>query len=101
MLSQMSRDSSRLFKLGQVLLILGIVNFLSFVLVSLAIGGSASSGRIIDGRYYVAVSTHYTEVSRGVWWYSETHAISNFVTFPLMVVGSVVAGRERTAKVAR
>ena len=62
-------------------LILGVINFLSFVITSLCLGGDAANGYAKDGHYFVCSHGWYTEVSRPIWIYSFCHAISVWVIF--------------------
>lgn len=65
---------------------LALVNFGSFIIVSLVLGGDALNGTARDGHYYLDQKGTYTEVSRGVFVYSVIHALSLFVTHPLAIV---------------
>lgn len=71
---------------------LAFLNFVVFVGVTFALGGDAINGTSGDGHYYLGSHGKYTEVSQGVFRYSEAHTLSLFITHP---VGIVVAIRAR------
>lgn len=51
----MAKPGHRLEKIGQALILLGIVNFIAHALGFIAIGGSAlQNGKVEDSRYYVS-----------------------------------------------
>lgn len=70
----------RLEKIAVVLFLIAILNFALFWVISFSIGGDAISGKVADGRYYVASHSKFTEVPKWVWHYSRIHTISVFVT---------------------
>lgn len=74
---------------------MGILNFLVFVVIAIAIGGDAVNGRIVDGHFYVANHGRLTEVSQAVYTYSLWHVRSIFVTHPLAILTGYLAQRER------
>jgi hypothetical protein len=51
-----------------------IANFLAFLLISLWLGGTAWTGMIEKGKYYLGANGRFAEVSQGVYRYSEIHA---------------------------
>jgi hypothetical protein len=68
--------------------VVAIANFVSFVVVASLLGGDALNGHMADGHYYLRSHGTDLEVGAGVWTYSRWHAISLFVTHPVaMVVG--------------
>ena len=75
-----------------------LVNFASFVVVTLMLGGDALNGKRIDGHYYLAQHGHLTEVSAAIYRYSLCHAISVIVTHAaaFIVVIRFVASRSKT-----
>ena len=68
--------------------VMGMVNFLVFVLVANAIGGDAINGQVENGRYFLRNHGVVTEVSRLVFFYSEWHSISLFITHPLALLAA-------------
>ncbi|MEW6640190.1 MAG: hypothetical protein AB1586_06765 [Pseudomonadota bacterium] len=80
--------------------VIGIVNFLSFVIVAVALGGDAVNGRIIDGHFYLANHGRLTEVSEAVYTYSLWHVRSVFVTQPLAMLAGYLVQREKKARKA-
>ena len=73
---------------GYTLFAIGIVNFASFWIIAVIIGGVAVGSGAVDGRYFVSEHGHRTEVSRSVFEYSWYHARSVWVTHPLALFGS-------------
>lgn len=65
---------------------LGFANFLAFFVESLALGGDALNGRMIDGHYFIASHGTYTEVTQAVWTLSRIHAIATFVSWPFVLI---------------
>ena len=66
------------------------VNFLSFVVASLALGGDALNGKVEDGRHYLGNHGRYTEVSPSVWRYSRIHARSIMITHPIGLISGLI-----------
>lgn len=50
------------------------INFFSFIVVDVLIGGDALSGKVEAGRYFLGQHGAYTQVSRSVFVYSAFHA---------------------------
>ncbi len=73
-----------------MLVVIGILNFISFWIVAGVIGGDAVNGKTVGGRYYVSDHGHDTEVSRSVFDYCRFHAHSVWVTHPLAMVGVLI-----------
>ncbi len=74
-------------RIGVALGVVGIVNFTAFFVLSLAWGGDALSGKVVDGRHYLGHKGRYVEVSEARWRASRAHAISVLVTHPLAILG--------------
>lgn len=72
----------RLPWMAVTVVILGIINFWAFIIISVAIGGDALNGRVIDGRYFVMSHGTFTEVTQTVWIASRIHTVVTFVSFP-------------------
>jgi hypothetical protein len=86
---------------GWTLILVGVVNFVAFLVIALAIGGDAISGKVEDGRYLLANNGRYTEVPRAMWNFSRAHTMSVFVTSPLIFVGGAIQmAQERRSKAA-
>jgi len=90
----------RLRKVCVITLIVAILNFASFVAVSIYLGGDAFSGGVKDGHYYI-YGNHFfgqkslAEVSERTFKYSKWHVYSNFLLWPLAAVAAVVLNRTR------
>lgn len=79
---------------------LGILNFVAFVIVAVAIGGDAVNGKAVGGHYYLASHGKLTEVSEAVYTYSLWHVRSVFVTHPLAMLTGYLANLEKKARKA-
>jgi hypothetical protein len=71
--------------LYRVIFGVGVVNFLSFVVIASCLGGDALNGKHVGAHYLLGGHGAYTEVSAAVFRYSQAHATSLFVTHPLAV----------------
>jgi hypothetical protein len=69
-----------------VLFAVAVVNFITFVVLSLAWGGDALNGKAAGGRFYLGHKGRFVEVSEARWRASRAHAISVLITHPLAVV---------------
>jgi hypothetical protein len=74
-------------RIGGALFALGVINFIAFVVLSLAWGGDALNGTAQNGRFYLRNKRHLVEVSEVKWRVNRAHAISVLITHPLAVVG--------------
>jgi hypothetical protein len=70
-------------------LILGIANFVAFMVENAELGGSAGNGYEADGRYFVSDHGRAVEVDETVWRRNRTHGRSVMVTHPLAMIGVV------------
>lgn len=109
-LAQAIREDSRrrmfttanglLTKLAAVVAVVGLLDFISFLVGASYLGGDAVNGKIDGGRYYLYGPYHgvkaFHEVSQAVFDYSRWHAYSLMITWPLMIVMCFAA--ERAAK---
>ena len=59
---------------------LAVVNFMTFGIVALSLGGDACNGMSQDGHYYLANRGRLTEVSAGIYVYSFCHGTSTIFT---------------------
>ena len=96
----MSNEWIRRVRITSLLMIvIGLLNFLVFVAISLYLGGDAVNGKAEGGHYYLygyGLRTGlkgYTEVTEQVFNYSKWHVYSIFITWPLVMVGGVVGNR--------
>ena len=69
---------------------MGLVNFFSFFVIGVYLGGDALNGYAKDGHYFLCSHGRYMEVSRAMWTYSYWHAISVCVTHGLLFVSVVI-----------
>jgi len=65
---------------------LALVNFVSFFAGCLYLGGDALNGKIEDGHFYLSNHGKLTEVSEGVYRYSQLHALSVFALVGLFLI---------------
>lgn len=71
-------------RLLQEAAVLCAVNLIAFVVIMVLVGADALSGHVENGHYFLRLKGQVTEVSRDVFLYSKWHAISVYITFPLM-----------------
>lgn len=65
---------------------LALVNFASFFAGCLYLGGDTLNGKIEDGQFYLSNHGKLTEVSEGVYRYSQLHALSVFALVGLTLI---------------
>lgn len=86
-----------LSKLVAVVTVVGLLDFVSFLIGAFYLGGDAVNGKIVGGRYYLYGPYHgmkaYHEVSQAVFDYSRWHAYSLMIIWPLMIVFGIAAKR--------
>jgi hypothetical protein len=86
-----------LSKLAAVVTVVGLLDFVSFLIGASYLGGDAVNGKIDGGRYYLYGPYHgmkaYHEVSQAVFDYSRWHVYSLMIICPMMIVLSIAAKR--------
>jgi hypothetical protein len=77
-------------RIVRIIALLGAIDFASFVVVALYLGGDALNGYRQGNRYFLGLHSNgpFTEVGRSTFLYSEWHAAS------LLVIFAVVLGAE-------
>jgi hypothetical protein len=80
------------------ILIVCILNFITFIIGSGIIGGDAVNGHQLDGSYFVSSHGIDTEVTETVWKYSYWHVKSLFVTHPLAIISFIILASKSEAK---
>ena len=92
-----SPETRLLSKLAAVVTVVGLLDFVSFLIGASYLGGDAVNGKIDGGRYYLYGPYHgmkaYHEVSQAVFDYSRWHAYSLIIIWPLMIVLGIAAKR--------
>jgi hypothetical protein len=106
-LAQAAREDSKrsmstmanglLSKLAAVVTVVGLLDFISFLIGAFYLGGDAVNGKVDGGRYYLYGPYHgmkaYHEVSQAVFDYSRWHAYSLMIIWPFMIVLGIAAKR--------
>jgi hypothetical protein len=89
--------TSLLSKLTVVVTVIGLLDFVSFLVGASYLGGDAVNGKIGGGRFYLFGPYHGTkafhEVSQAIFEYSRWHAYSLIIIWPLMIVLGIAAQR--------
>jgi len=85
-------------KVTRILFVVTVLNFGVWGVVNSVIHGDAINGKVEHGKYYVAMKGRYTEVSRGVYWYSFVHTSTNFVLFPATILSGLLGVRTNTRR---
>jgi hypothetical protein len=84
-----------LSKLTAVVTVVGLVDFVSFLIGAAYLGGDALNGKIDGGRFYLYGPYHgmkaYHEVSQAAFDYSRWHAYSLIIIWPLMIALGIAA----------
>lgn len=78
-----------LYRVSNIFIGVGIVNFTAFVIFCLMIGGDADIGFEKNGQYYVQNHGVSTRVSEHVWQWNRLHAKSLAITHLLFFAGVV------------
>ena len=73
--------------------IIVVLNFVSFFVVCMLLGGDALNGRVINGHYFLGSHGKFTETSAAIYRLSAIHAISQFVAVPTWLLASWRAER--------
>src|SRR5579872_2310848 len=93
--------SSSFLKACNMVLAVGMLNFLIFLAGAIYLGGDAVNGKVEGGRYYLwGVRTEsgrkvYTEVTEPVFTYSRWHVYSLWVTWPLVMAAGFARYKKR------
>jgi len=91
-------------RVASILIVVGMLNFASFMIVALILGGDTVNGKSDGQRYYLGSHGRYTEVLRPTFEYSRLHTHSVWITHPLIFVGGGILAwlkkKERAAHAA-
>lgn len=79
----------------RAIVVLAWVNFIAFFVVATYLHGDALNGRAIDGRYFLGWKGTYTEVSRAIFLYSKSHALSMIGTHAAAILSWLFLRRDR------
>jgi len=95
---RMSTIANRfLSKFAPFVAVVGLLDFVLFLIGASYLGGDAVNGKIDEGRYYLYGPYHgmkaYHEVSQAVFDYSKWHAYSLMIIWTLMIVLGIAAKR--------
>ena len=86
----------------RVLVVIAMINFLSYVAIASANGGDAINGYRHAGQYFVCAHGACTEVSRAFWWYSYWHTIAVWITHGSALIGGFYfVGRRLTSRLTK
>ena len=94
--SSADRPSQVLPALATAVIVIGFVNFFWFISEAMAFG-TARSGEIIDGRYFLNNKSIYTEVGQAMWVWSQIHEASLVITHPLAIAGMAYLSLRRAS----
>jgi hypothetical protein len=72
-----------------------LLNFVSFFVGAIYLGGDALNGKIENGHFYLANHGKLTEVSEGVYRYSQIHALSVFLLIGVVMIVHFVTKTEQ------
>jgi hypothetical protein len=74
----------------QVLAIIAVINFATYIIVDMRIGGDAMNGYIQNGSYYLGSHGRYTVVTKTIWTYSYYHTIAVWITHGSVAIGVAI-----------
>jgi hypothetical protein len=80
---------SRLYRIFSLIVYLGVLNFMTFAVIGLLLGGDGLSGKVEAGHYYLGNHGVYTEMPGIIYWYSRVHGISVFVSWPFVMLAGL------------
>ena len=86
-------------KLCIIVGLVGVLNFVAYMVVTSRLGGDAINGEERDGHFYLGAHGKKTEVSRATFTLSRYHTYSLWITHPLVIICGFVY--VRIAKDAR
>ena len=69
--------------------VLALVNFLTFWVGAMLLGGDAVNGKIENGHYFLRSHAHLQEVSSSVFFYSKIHCLSAMAGIVLSMIAVV------------
>jgi hypothetical protein len=69
----------------------GMLNFLLFIVTHVYLGGSASQGKVEDGRHYVHLKGRYTQVSPDAFAFCQRVEKTLLYTIPFSFLGGILA----------
>jgi hypothetical protein len=77
------------------LIVLGLLNFFTFWVMSAAIGGDAFNGTYEHGHFYLGSHGTLTEATESLFAYSEWHARSLLLTHPITMISIYFSERTK------
>lgn len=96
---------NRLRRLPELIVYLGLMNFLLFILSILLLGGDGLNGKVEAGHYYLGNHGEYTEVLLPIYLFSRLWGILLFVSWPFVIVAPIISwaggGTERDDEAMR
>lgn len=72
----------------QIFAVVVMLNFVTFFVACMLLGGDALNGHVEAGHYFLGSHGKMTETTAGIYRYSQLHAISNFFTVILWLLVS-------------
>lgn len=77
---------SKFSRTAQVFVVIALINFFSFLAVTLVLGGGALNGHVEAGHYFLSSHGKLTETTEQIFRYSQIHGASLFITHPLGII---------------
>jgi hypothetical protein len=86
--------------INQWVIFAAFLNTLSFVVISIIIGGTAFNGEVVGGQYFIGAHGDMEKVSKGVFQYSLWHGISAafFLVVAVILTGVAQWGSRNTKR---
>lgn len=73
-----------------VVFAIAFINFASFWVMAVLLGGDALSGKVVDGQFFLGNRDQYTQVSEAIYEYSLWHTRSTWITHPLGLLAGYI-----------
>ncbi len=71
---------------AKIIAAVALVNFFSFVIGTILLGGDALNGHTSNGHFFLANHGKLTETTESIFRYSKAHCISLFFTHPAAAI---------------
>ena len=72
---------------------MAVANFVLFIAIAAYLGGDAFNGKQVDGHFYVGHHQQYTEVARGVYYYSQAHILFLLLNYACAIPAAYILYR--------
>lgn len=85
-LKKMQSQFKRSSRVVKILLVLYCLDFFSFFIVCLVLGGDAQHGFEQSGRYFLSNHGRLTETTEAIFRFNKSQGVSLFILFPILAI---------------